>query len=74
MGEKFVVTETEHGIEIAVEGLETADEFDDFLAEERDVSTYLRSISDGMIFGLGKQCTHDQATALLQAFLDKRAR
>ena len=72
--EKFAVLETEYGVEISVEDYETADEFDDFLVEERDIDVlYLRPLSDGHIFGLGLSFTREQATKLLQAFRDGRA-
>jgi hypothetical protein len=74
MSDNFVIVETEYGVEISVEDMETADEFDDFLTEDHGISTYLRPIDNGMTFGLGKGYTREQAEALPQAFLDKRTR
>ena len=73
MAEKFDILETEHGIEISVQDAEIADEFDDFLVEDRDIDTYLRSIPGGMIFGLGKDFTRAQAEELLLAFRETRS-
>ncbi len=70
MTNEFDILETEYGIEISVRGVETADEFDDFLVEGRDVGCgYLRPTGDGMIFGLGKGFTRSQAEELVEAFL-----
>jgi hypothetical protein len=74
MADEFDILETDYGIEISVRDTETADEFDDFLVEERDIDcSYLRPIDDGMIFGLGKGFTRSQAEELLEAFLQSRS-
>lgn len=74
MADELDILETEYGIEIAVRDTETADEFDDFLVEHRNIDcSYLRSIENGMIFGLGKDFTRSQAEDLLDAFPQSRS-
>jgi len=74
MAESFDILETEYGVEISVRDIETADEFEDFLTEGQDTDGYLRTIDNGMIFGLGKGFTREQAETLLAAFLGGRPR
>jgi hypothetical protein len=74
MTEEFDILETEYGIEISVRDTETADEFDDFLVEERDIDcSYLRPAEDGMIFGLGKDFARSQTEELIEAFSQSRS-
>jgi hypothetical protein len=72
MAESFDILETEYGAEISVRDIEAADQFDDFLTESQDIGGYLRTIDNGMIFGLGKSFTRAQAEALVAQFLRGR--
>jgi hypothetical protein len=72
MSDQFDLLETEYGVEISVRPMETADQFDDYLTAQRDIASYLRNVDDGMIFGLGKTWSRDQASELIEMFQQDR--
>ena len=68
MTTNFKAVMTEYGVELSVHDTEAADEFDDFLNEVCDISTYIKPIDDGMIFGFGNTYSIEQVQALVEKF------
>ncbi|WAC47684.1 hypothetical protein OVA03_13365 [Asticcacaulis sp. SL142] len=65
---EFTIVMTKHGAELSVKNTETADQFDDYLTEKCGITTYLKPIDDGMIFGFGEMYTADQIQSLVEKF------
>ena len=66
---KFEMATTEYGVELSVTDTENADQFDDFLVEQCDITTaYMKPIKDGMIFGFGKSYSTEQVQFLIEQF------